>query len=1353
MKLYCPNRPRRRRFLPQITQLENRLTLSATVTSLGQDGHDLVGPDASPGSDGIQDLHLQLSGLAGSISQITVNAPGGFQWQTAPDQTGAALAEYFPSTNPGQGDLFLNPQVKSDLPPPGGSLPLGGSTGSLIGLSNGTTLTVTIDYQGQASPETTTVQVTNLVSATDLMPAIATPANVVSSFQVTVLGQDGTGLPYESGFVHLVATAPTGVTFNSSSLNQVFWGISDQAGIAWDSSTASLDHNHVYASLRANTNNVVDLYFPPARNEAPPVGSTAPTMLLQVSVPGDSNVYVTPFQGAAWNVSELTVSPSSQSPPNAPTTEAQLRSDLMSTSPEYDTISLPANQTIVITQPLEITHSVTIIGNNATLLFQQGSTPAWPASASGAIYVDPTGYGNIQLELDQFTIKFDMSAPIRWSNPAGSEPALWDPENNPGVSTHAVIDTRDSNTNQNDTMLTLSGMSIYGPPAFDGASFASLQAQLAQSGDTIDQYVGEQAIDLIRTNDQDFGTISNSTFQGGSIEVFGGPWSITGNTVLGSTADTYSPAAFSLHSPHDSIVQGNQVSQSDPNGREFRLVNLAVSGYNTTIADNSFGNGAGQIGNELSYSANSGQFWGINDPEVILAESSYSVFFEGRPGAVSADGRLLILPDVRAFAAPIASGPGMVVSILAGVESNGAPTMSLAGEYFRVAQQVSLDANKTIELLMQDPLPQMPAGGYYVVEVTGGFVNTTIAGNSIDLTGKSSTGVVLNGEDFGSSIVGNQFIGATNYQNVYTGTAISVTAAIGSQQSSNGPFPLPPGWTALPDLGAIVEGNTIRNALSGIVLGVQHAVNYWGTQVSSSSETGRVYFTASVTQNTFEWETSFLSSWSSAYLADGNNPAQSSTPPTVTIGSGFSAEAPGPYGAPRFPWTVGAAMTENGNDQPIFIDPVENVVVIEGNATEIIAANSTVSAASNLSGQVYAGIVNGVTDSAPIPAQTYNNEPYYPFNLDNLDIAAAPSGTQGIQGIAVGQDDVDLVGPGTGSAEPDGIQDLHLVLTGLNPAETIASLKVIGTAPGEDWQYPTTGSTAQMVIERSAGSTTASLFLAPLASHLDDTFTIELSYSQGGTITIPAPGVLYNPLLPVFPGGSTFTASPPGPPPPPAPAPPSAPVSLKALLVSATQIKLAWAPSTGASSYIVDRSIGGTAWSAIATNVTTPSYADSGLGYSTTYMYRVMAVSNAGQSVPSSVVSTQTGARPDALALQPMTVSATRNTLFSVPVAIFTDANSTTIASRFVATINWGDGTVTTAGVVGGNGYFVVTGAHTYRTIGTFVVDVSVSMSVPDAASASAAGAAHVVAPARAKARVQPRIIRRAAKPARKSYR
>ena len=94
---------------------------------------------------------------------------------------------------------------------------------------------------------------------------------------------------------------------------------------------------------------------------------------------------------------------------------------------------------------------------------------------------------------------------------------------------------------------------------------------------------------------------------------------------------------------------------------------------------------------------------------------------------MSADGRLLVLPDLRAWASPGSTGPGLVVSILAGVSRTEriARIRASHGEWFRVAQQVSLSSNNTIELLMEDPLPALPAGGYYVVEVTGGFVNNT----------------------------------------------------------------------------------------------------------------------------------------------------------------------------------------------------------------------------------------------------------------------------------------------------------------------------------------------------------------------------------------------------------------------------------------------------------------------------------------------------------------------------------------------------------------------------------------------------------------------------------------------------
>jgi len=1177
------------------------------VTCLGQDGQDLVGPDASQGPDGIQDLHLQLSGLSGTVSQINIEAPGGFEWATEPDPTGAALAEYFPSSIPGQGDLYISPQVKSDLPVPGGSLPLGGSTGSLIGLANGVILSVSIDYQGQTSPDIASVAVSGLVSATDPMPKIASPANVVNTFQVTAQGQDGTGQAYETGFVHLVVTAPGGITFAGGTFNQVVWGLSDLAGLAWDSTAATLGHNHIYATLRPNNASVADLYFAPERDEAPSAGSTSPTMLLRVAMPGDDNVYVTPFIGADWDSSARTSAINAQSPPSpAPATEAQLRSDLMSTSPEYDTIDLPANTTIAITQPLEITHSVEIVGNNATLLFQQGSTAPWPAAASGAIYVDAPAYTNIQVELADFTIKFDMSSPIVWSNPAGAGPSDYDPENNPGGVSHAVIDTRDSNTNLNMTLLTVSGMTIDGPPAFDGSSFSSLQAQLQQAGDDTHEYVGEQAMDLIATNDDDSGTIAGSTFAGGSIEVYGGPWNITGNTVLGSTAGTYSPGAFALHSSHDVLLEGNQVTQADPNGREFRLVGLAVSGFNDVIQGNSFGGGAGQLGDELSYSAVAGQFIGINDPEVILAESTYGVLFEGRPGAISGDGRLLVLPDLRASAFPGSTGPGMVVSILAGVNADGAPEMSTAGRWFRVAQQVSLTSDNTLELLMQDPLPAMPPGGYYVVEVTGGFVNNAFINNKLDMTGKSSTGIVLNGEDYGSRIVGNQFIGGTIYDNVYTGTAIDLGATIGSAPSGDGAFPLPAGWTALPDLGAVIADNTVDDSLGGIIIGVQHGANYWGAQVGSASETGRVFLTATVSNNKFVHDVNFLNSWAASSAALGNDPAQTSTSPTVTIGSGFSAEPPGPYGSPRFPWTVGNAITVNGSDAPIFVDPTENAVTIEGNSVEVIAANGTVTTESGPSGQVYAGIVNGVTDAPEIAPQTYNGQPYFPFNLDNLDITAAP---------------------------------------------------------------------------------------------------------------------------------------PPPPPLPPFLAPPP-PTNLSAGLAGLNEVRLSWAGATGASSYVVERSPDGSTWSLVAANVTATEYFDSGLGFATTYYYRVLAASNAGSSPPSSIVSALTAAQPDVLSAQSLVLSLTRGLLFRGVVATLTDVNAATGAARFIATINWGDGKIGLGRVTGGDGRFNIIGRHTYAKVGDFAVKVTVTMSVPDESSVSATGSAQVITLAQRRALARPQGAR-----------
>ncbi len=72
-------------------------------------------------------------------------------------------------------------------------------------------------------------------------------------------------------------------------------------------------------------------------------------------------------------------------------------------------------------------------------------------------------------------------------------------------------------------------------------------------------------------------------------------------------------------------------------------------------------------------------------------------------------------------------------------------------------------------------------------------------------------------------------------------------------------------------------------------------------------------------------------------------------------------------------------------------------------------------------------------------------------------------------------------------------------------------------------------------------------------------------------------------------------------------------------------------------------------------------------------------------------------------------------TAFSATVASFTDSNPQLTAADFTATINWGDGSPTTAGLVVGstNGGFEVVGSHTYNSLppvgAAFPVTVAIS--------------------------------------------
>ena len=326
-------------------------------------------------------------------------------------------------------------------------------------------------------------------------------------------------------------------------------------------------------------------------------------------------------------------------------------------------------------------------------------------------------------------------------------------------------------------------MTILGPPNFDAAPPTAPDAYHA--------YAGEPEIPLVETGD-DNGSIAGSKFQGGSVQLAGGPWTVTGNAHLGAFAGSYTPSAFSLVTPHDVTFTSNLVIQTAAGGTTFRLVNLAESGYDDTIVGNTFV--GGQVGNEVTYvktSATSGFYSGINDSEVILTEPK-DFLFEGTPAAISADGRTLVLPMASSTVASRtyvdgSTGPGLIVSIVDAANP-------LAGTYYRVAQQLS---SSPLTFLMQDPLP----AGKYVISVVAGFVGDTISDNVINLAGKSSTGIVLSGSDFGTTVASNTIQGGGTYSYPYTGTGILVESGVVSnrRERRGGAVPGRVRVVALPD--------------------------------------------------------------------------------------------------------------------------------------------------------------------------------------------------------------------------------------------------------------------------------------------------------------------------------------------------------------------------------------------------------------------------------------------------------------------------------------------------------------------------------------------------------------------------
>src|SRR5262249_31292894 len=93
-----------------------------------------------------------------------------------------------------------------------------------------------------------------------------------------------------------------------------------------------------------------------------------------------------------------------------------------------------------------------------------------------------------------------------------------------------------------------------------------------------------------------------------------------------------------------------------------------------------------------------------------------------------------------------------------------------------------------------------------------------------------------------------------------------------------------------------------------------------------------------------------------------------------------------------------------------------------------------------------------------------------------------------------------------------------------------------------------------------------------------------------------------------------------------------------------------------------------------------------------------------------------------------VTFTDTQNVALTATVATFTDTDGVQPPSDYTATINWGDGTPTTLGVItGAAGNYTVTGTHTYAIAGSIPVTIHI-VDTADGDTADANSTANVAA-------------------------
>ena len=416
-------------------------------------------------------------------------------------------------------------------------------------------------------------------------------------------------------------------------------------------------------------------------------------------------------------------------------------------------------------RPLVLNRPVTIAGEpGAVLTFSQGADEA-PWTAAIKVHA-----GNTTLR--DFAVRF--AGPVRWRTDVGWGPAV--------IGTTDNLDGVKADPKVN---LTFSGLDLEGPQKSGTAAW-------------------EETPRLMRLRDATCGKVVKNTLRGGLIHLFGGPWEVVDNEYKGTPPGTFTGAVFVVHEPHDVVVRNNRAKPVGPSGKTWRFLTFVQRGARDVVEGNVV-EGIGPRDDDTIPSANA--------PEIVLTESYY-LWFEGRPAAVSDDGRVLKVDRVA-----LAPRTGDVVSVLSGTG---------AGQWRRIAQRI-----EPTVFLLDAPLPR----GAGVVSISPGFVNDVYAGNTVDARGgRAAAGFVLAGNHFGTVVRNNRVVGA--------GDAFQVMASASET-------PNVWGWSHAPVLGLAFEDNVIEDSERGGVFGVSHGG-------LCKSNKGRVYMTLALKANTVLWSEGFL---------------------------------------------------------------------------------------------------------------------------------------------------------------------------------------------------------------------------------------------------------------------------------------------------------------------------------------------------------------------------------------------------------------------------------------------------------------------------------------------------------------